>query len=477
MYSLLVSLLGQLFKVLGIFTVLMFVGFAYVLLSEVPSYLSSKVESHRLEEDALKEVISSASGSLEKVRSELHKKKAEIDEAYQKLDDLNRKREWWAHRLTNTSMKEYHEKKARIHAERKEREEELQALEEKWSRAVALIPGTRENREKLAEVTEKRERAEEQADNVEELTSSVKDRIRETFPEVLKFVLWALAAIFLVPLLWKIVMYFGVAKVLEKGKPIVLERDPAHVASELKWSDSNPAQSFHLEPGENLLIKTEYLQSSEESLTKASRILWSWRYPFSSLAAKLSLLTRFSNETSDARSVTLSDMEDGVCELAHVEIPQGASLVVRPSFLVGALFSGEQPKIETRWRIFSLHAWITFQFRYFIFSDPCVLIFSAGRGLQPEYLDDELRDGELVGKRINEGMMIAFTPNLSYGSRRAETAIAGYIFKGSSLFDDYFEGSGSFAAQQVLSGRQREDGKKEHFLERIFGALGKLIGL
>jgi hypothetical protein len=28
--------------------------------------------------------------------------------------------------------------------------------------------------------------------------------------------------------------------------------------------------------------------------------------------------------------------------------------------------------------IFSLHARITFQFRYFIFSDPCVLIFSAG---------------------------------------------------------------------------------------------------
>jgi len=455
----------------------MFVGFAYVLLSEVPSYLSSKVEAYQLEEDALKEVISSANGSLEKVRQELHKKKEEIDDAYQKLDDLNRKREWWAHRLTHTSMKEYHEKKARIHEERKEREKELKELEKRWSEAVAMVPGTRANREKLAEVSEKRERAEEQADSVKELTSDVKKRIRESFSEVLRFVLWALAAIFLVPLLWKIVMYFGVARILEKGRPIVLEKDPAHVAGTLKWSGSNPAQSFQLEPGENLVIKSEYLQSSEESLTKDSRILWSWRYPFSSLAAKLSLLTRFRNETSDARSVTLSDMEDGVCELAYVELPQGASLVVRPSFLVGALFSGEQPRIETRWRIFSLHAWITFQFRYFIFSDPCVLIFSAGRGLQPEYLNDDPRNGELVGKRINEGMMVAFTPNLSYGSRRAETAISGYIFKGSALFDDYFEGAGSFAAQQVMSGRQREEGKKEHFVERIFKGIGKLIGL
>jgi hypothetical protein len=272
-------------------------------------------------------------------------------------------------------------------------------------------------------------------------------------------------------------MYFGVAKLLEKGKPIVLDADPAHVSNDLKWSESRPAQSFKLEPGEELLIKSEFLQSSEESLTKASRILWSWRYPFSSLAAKLSLLTQFHNETGDARSVTLSDMEDGVCELAYVELPQGASLVVRPSFLVGALYSGEQPRVETRWRIFSLHAWITLQFRYFIFSDPCVLIFSAGRGLQPEYLNDDLRSGELVGKRINEGMMVAFTPNLRYGSRRAETAISGYIFKGSALFDDYFEGAGSFAAQQVLSGRQREDGRKEHFLEKILGGIGKLIGL
>ena len=95
---------------------------------------------------------------------------------------------------------------------------------------------------------------------------------------------------------------------------------------------------------------------------------------------------------------------------------------------------------------FLLHVWMTCRFRYFIFSDPCVLIFSAGWGLQPEYLDDEPKDGELVGKRIKEGMMVAFTPNPRYGSRRAETAISGYIFKGSTLFDDYFEGAGSFAA-------------------------------
>ena len=97
--------------------------------------------------------------------------------------------------------------------------------------------------------------------------------------------------------------------------------------------------------------------------------------------------------------------------------------------------------------------------------------------MQPEYLDDDSRDGELVGKRIKEGMMVAFMPNPRYGIRRAGTAISGYIFKGSTLFDDYFEGAGSFAAQQVLSGRQRVDGQREHFLERVFGALGKLIGL
>ena len=117
------------------------------------------------------------------------------------------------------------------------------------------------------------------------------------------------------------------------------------------------------------------------------------------------------------------------------------------------------------------------RFRYFIFSDPCVLIFSAGRGLQPEYLDDDSRDGELVGKRIKDGMMVVFMPNPCFGSRPAETVISGYIFKGSALFDDYPEGAGSLAAQQVLSSRQRVDGQREHFLERIFGALGKLIGL
>ena len=62
---------------------------------------------------------------LAAVWQELHQKKREIDEAHQELDDLNRKRDWWARRHTHARMKGYHEKKARIHAELKEGEETL----------------------------------------------------------------------------------------------------------------------------------------------------------------------------------------------------------------------------------------------------------------------------------------------------------------------------------------------------------------
>ena len=86
------------------------------------------------------------------------------------------------------------------------------------------------------------------------------------------------------------------------------------------------------------------------------------------------------------------------------------------------------------------------------------------------------------GKKLQDlekkwSQAVAFMPNLGEGSGRAETAISGYIFKGSALFDGFFEGAGSLAVQQVLSSSQRADGQREYFLERISRVLGKMIGL
>ena len=132
--------------------------------------------------------------------------------------------------------------------------------------------------------------------------------------------------------------------------------------------------------------------------------------------------------------------------------------------------ANQPPRIQSQWRWPFLHAWITLQFRHFVFHGPVRLLLAAPRGVQVEELDR--REG--VGRRTNQDAVIAFEPGLAYTSRRAETFLA-YWRGANPLFDDYFTGRGKLLSQQVIGKPQRAGVRK--LWSSLTGVVGKLLGL
>src|SRR6185295_12407202 len=139
-------------------------------------------------------------------------------------------------------------------------------------------------------------------------------------------------------------------------------------------------------PGERLWVKEKFLQASDEGLQRKMRYLLDWRIPFTCLATGLVELIEMRNKAAASggeHRLTLSNQSDPHSELAVITLPEGASLVLRPSFLAGVVVAeGARLKIRRRWQLFRWQAWVTLQFRFFEFSGPCRLWIAGNRGVR-----------------------------------------------------------------------------------------------
>jgi hypothetical protein len=208
---------------------------------------------------------------------------------------------------------------------------------------------------------------------------------------------------------------------------------------------------------------------------KRTRFVLDWRIPLTSLACGLVELVEMKNarEAGEYR-VTLSNGEDPHIEMALVHIPEGGSLVLRPSFLAGVIQrDGERLEIRRHWRIFRWQAWISGQFRFFEFVGPCRLIVSGSRGVRTERLAD--REGQSApARRTNQDATIGFTPNLEYRPVRAETFWS-YYRGMNPLFDDLFSGRGLFVLQETAS--EGSAARAGRFWASIWNGVLKVFGL
>jgi len=273
----------------------------------------------------------------------------------------------------------------------------------------------------------------------------------------------------LLPLLWKVVAYHVLAPLAERAPPVVFAPD-GEAAPLPVCGESRPAQRVELSDGRELLAKVRYLQSSTDNSEKRTRWLWDPAFPFTSIGAGLFLLTSFRpREGEGACAVTLSCQQVATEELAVVEVPEGASLVFRPSCLAALLVQrGREPRLRSRWVFNRLASWIDLRFRHLVIAGPVRLVFAGQRGVQAERVDSLSS-----GRRINSGLTAAFTPALRYGPRRAETFVA--YFRGASpLFDDFFRGTGLTINQQVGGGA---GSGPRRVWESFFNAIGKVFGL
>ncbi len=275
------------------------------------------------------------------------------------------------------------------------------------------------------------------------------------------------------PTLGKLTMYFVVAPRISRGRPV---RFAEKLGALPEVGGSAVAAEVTLRPGERLWVKKKFLQASTEGLQKQTRSVLDWRIPLTCLATGLIELVevRYGPDGSAEQKLTLSNSSDPRSELALVTLAEGASLVLRPSFLAGVVVvEGPALKIRRRWQLFRWQAWVTLQFRFFEFSGPCRLVVAGSRGVRVEDLST-LMDDAVPARRARQDATMGFTPNLDYRPARAETFWS-YYRGMNPLFDDGFAGRGIFLYQQVATDGAAQ--KARRFWASVWSGTMKVFGL
>lgn len=394
---------------------------------------------------------------------------AGIQERTEELRELEKKRqemEKWLEKVLNVfRKKEVEAEKGRIEAEQKRLSDEIKAAVGERDQ-IRAEGGESEEELKRRELL--RDEKERQLREITAMRQALDSLMRNELRALAFKALVILGALILVPVLWKVVAFYVIAPLAHSARPILLGVDDVG-GRDITATLSHPAQRLTLADGEVLMTKVDYLQGSMGNFGKKTRWLIDWRYPFSSLAAGLYLLTRIENAGEEPGQVTLSSQENATEELAVVEVPEGKSLVFRPHYLVAVSHPLDRPpRIRSRWVFGRVHAWINLRFRYLMMEGPARLVFSAQRGIQVEVVSPDQ-----PGRRVNSNLTAAFSPHLSHLPRRAETFVA-YLRGKNGLFDDFFQGSGWVIQQQVSAGKKHPAAR---VWDTVFGAVGKVFGI
>ncbi|EDY84474.1 hypothetical protein VDG1235_4105 [Verrucomicrobiia bacterium DG1235] len=354
----------------------------------------------------------------------------------------------------------------RAESERKLEEAKSQKAEEIELRK-ALV--TEQSRLRIDRVlfSEEAKTLEAQIGQLEGQSSGFWGDFEEAWSRLKPYLLIALAAAIVVPIAWKLFAFYLWAPLLSIGGPIRLHREPLPQPT---LTGSGVSSQVSLEKGQRLWVKESYLQASDESLRRRTRFILDWSIPATCLAAGLIEMVELEGVEESTGKVTVSPQRRAELEVAVVELPEGGQMVVRPSSVAGIVSrSGEPVGIKRRWRLFHPQAWLTFQFRYFVFEGPCALIVSGVRGVRIEVLDTNADKG----RRSNQVATIGFTPDLGYGVVRAETFWA--FFRGfNPLFDDVFRGKGAFLCQEIS---EEEATKAGRFWSGVWSGLLKVLGV
>jgi hypothetical protein len=311
-----------------------------------------------------------------------------------------------------------------------------------------------------------------QLKSVEENKSKVLHYIREAWAQHGPYVLLIVGLYFLGPPLGRIFLYAVFAPFVSGRSPVLLG---AASAARLEITTSRSSMDLALGPGDTLWVKERFLQASDEGLSKRTRSVLDWSMPLTCLAAGLTELIEMANPTAGVTyRATFSSQENPNTELVLVAVPAGASLVLRPSFLAGAVgIGGGKVDIRRHWRLFKMQSWVTGQFRYFEFVGPCRLLVAGSRGVRAEVLAP-MPGNPAPARRTNQDATIGFTPGLAYRPVRAETFWA--YFRGMNpLFDDLFEGEGVFLCQETSAKGPQEQMRK--FWAGLWGVVLRIFGL
>jgi len=267
------------------------------------------------------------------------------------------------------------------------------------------------------------------------------------------WIAWAVAGIVLTPIVWSLFMYYAIAPIATKQRPIKLVESETN---NIYWADPRTSLNVTLDPAEQLWVRNELL-TQRAGISKRTATFWNWRAPAVSTLSGLVFCTQAMNNT-DRPSVFVLSSNNPEEEISEIVLEEGSSLVLHVTNIVA--ISGDVA-VRARWRILNLNAWLTGQLRFLIFEGPGSIFVGAPRGIE----GCKVTDKQMVEQQIT----IGFDSNLDYSVKRTETFVP--YFRGqASLFDDCFEGQGTMFRKNAAS-----HGRKT-FIEKTFGSFFAIVG-
>ncbi|MET0981726.1 MAG: hypothetical protein ABWY02_06470 [Telluria sp.] len=261
-------------------------------------------------------------------------------------------------------------------------------------------------------------------------------------------------------------LYFVLAPLVTRRPPVQLDRAGQGMAAEA-LSASAVSQAIRLDPDEELLVLPRYLQSTPVAALKSTRWLLQGR-PWTSLVSGMALLTCVRTRSRD-EGVVLSAVDGELGELALIRVPAGSALVFQPRALVGLVCDRNAPlQVEQRWRLTSLHAWLTLQLRYFLIRGPVTLVLQGRRGV---------RVGQADGDHlVRQSATLGFSADVAYSTLRSAPFLP-YLQGQTDLLYDRFSGGQGIYVHDETPATGRAGGRIKRGLEGLSDGVLKVFGL
>lgn len=271
--------------------------------------------------------------------------------------------------------------------------------------------------------------------------------------------LGAAVLILALPWLQRLLNYFVLMPLITRlGAPLRLAPDAS--AGVLHFGTAERSLPIRLQPGTRARVRSPYARPVQGPAR--SQLLYQWRAPLISYASGLRLLICIDADANGAE-VTLSAPHDPNSYLMRIDFEQHPGLVIHPKHLVGVI--GE-PVLATHWRLFSLHAWCTWQLRY-------ITIGGTGSVVLEGYGDIVATEPRDKPTKIEQELMIGFDTRLAMSTARTEIFLP-YLLGKAALVDDLFEGNGALFWQKSIKHPQGNIVSRS--MDAFWSALGKVLG-
>lgn len=277
----------------------------------------------------------------------------------------------------------------------------------------------------------------------------------------------ALIVILLTPYLIRVFCYLVLAPIAMRRAAIRIQAPACDSAVVITPSQlSQTSICVRPDANQELLVRQDYLQSSSHGGSKSTQWLLDWRHPVTSVATGLFFLTRIRGEGD---MTIVSAVRDPFAEVALLQLPKRAACVLQPRAVAAVVQPiGNPIRVSTRWRLFSLNAWLTMQLRYVIFHGPAKVVIKGGRGVRIEMCER--------GRVFGQAQMIGFSADLAYSVTRTETFWP-YFFGREALLKDRVEGGGGVVILEEAPGAGLRGSEMRHGIEGMIDAFLKVFGL